>query len=161
MKIELNKINEDGLIINNEVDINKELLKTTSILNMKPIKLDGLIKYDYEGNLVIDLKISGIFILNDSLTLEEIEYPFKTEINETYDIEELKTTEFYEKSKNILDITGILWENIVLEIPISFTKATREDIKKSGDGWEFVDETKENIDPRLAKLKELLDEGKE
>ena len=68
---------------------------------------------------------------------------------------------FYEKSKNSLDISEILWENIVLEIPISITNHKSEDLLLKGNGWELVNENKEEIDPRLAKLKELLDEGKE
>ena len=42
------------------------------------------------------------------------------------------------------------------------TNASINDIKTQGDGWELIDENKKQIDPRLAKLTELLDDsGKE
>ena len=54
----------------------------------------------------------------------------------------------------------ILWENIVLEVPISYTKT--KNVSLSGDGWQFTDEEKnEECDPRLAKLKQIFDQGKE
>ena len=47
-----------------------------------------------------------------------------------------------------------------MEVPISYTlEKDHSNIK--GEGWELVDEKKEKIDPRLAKLAELLEEGKE
>ena len=60
-------------------------------------------------------------------------------------------------SKNILDIIPILWENIVLEVPIRLT--TSDNVKLSGDGWSLNadDNDFDDIDPRLAKLKEVLD----
>ena len=54
----------------------------------------------------------------------------------------------------------ILWQNIVLEVPISITK--EKDAHLSGEGWELKnEEDKETIDPRLAELSKLLEEGKE
>ena len=56
----------------------------------------------------------------------------------------------------------ILWQNIVLEVPISFRKDPNQKISMSGEGWELVDEEKKVVDPRLAPLLGLLDkEGKE
>jgi len=68
--------------------------------------------------------------------------------------------DYYKKEQNILDIMTILWENIVLEVPIRLTKT--ENMQLSGDGWSMGDnKIKDDIDPRLAKLTELLREGKE
>ena len=54
---------------------------------------------------------------------------------------------------------GILWENIVLEVPISISMS--ENTTMEGNGWELVEEKKESIDPRLAPLRKLLDSEKE
>ena len=62
------------------------------------------------------------------------------------------------KSKNTLDILAILWENIVLEVPLQFTKV--EDFSKfRGDGWKLVSENEltESNNP----FSELLDKMKE
>jgi uncharacterized metal-binding protein YceD (DUF177 family) len=49
-----------------------------------------------------------------------------------------------------------------LEVPMRITNADISDIKTSGDGWELIDENKKEkeIDPRLAKLTELLDDSR-
>ena len=56
---------------------------------------------------------------------------------------------------------AILWENIVLEIPISYTVSDSLETKEN-DGWALVGENSEKeMDPRLAPLRELLDREKE
>ena len=47
------------------------------------------------------------------------------------------------KSENILDIFQFLWENIVLEVPLQFTKV--KDLSKfHGDGWKLISEEELN-----------------
>ena len=56
----------------------------------------------------------------------------------------------------------VLWQNIVLEVPISIKKDPDKKYDLHGDGWELVDEESKKVDPRLAPLLELLEkEGKE
>lgn len=161
MIIELNKIKDSGLYIDEYVSLDKELFSKAKILDLNNIHIIGNIKYDYEDNLVLNLKIAGEFILEDAITLDPINYPFTTNLEETI----AKTSDIwqksYEKSKNTLDIREILWENIVLEIPISVTLHTESDIKTKGNGWELASEKENSIDPRLAKLNDLFKEGKE
>ncbi|MCI9280525.1 MAG: DUF177 domain-containing protein [Bacilli bacterium] len=161
MNINLSKIPEIGLNVDENIVLNKELYEKTEIEEIKNLHIKGSIRYDYEGNLNLNLEAQGIFILPDALTLEPIDYPFTSQIDEKIENIEEYCGSFYEKSKNSLDISEILWENIVLEIPISITNHKSEDLLLKGNGWELVNENKEEIDPRLAKLKELLDEGKE
>lgn len=161
MNINLSKIPEIGLNVDENIVLNKELYEKTKIEEIKNLHVKGSVRYDYEGNLNLNLEAQGIFILPDALTLEPIDYPFTSQIDEKIENIEEYCGSFYEKSKNSLDISEILWENIVLEIPISITNHKSEDLLLKGNGWELVNENKEEIDPRLAKLKELLDEGKE
>ena len=99
--------------------------------------------------------------MQDSITLDPIEYPFTCNIEEEIENIENFFGNFYEKSKNILDISEFLWENIVLEVPISATHSDSSKLSLSGEGWEFKNENVKKIDPRLAKLTELLEKGKE
>ncbi len=161
MNINLSKIPETGLIVDEKIELNKDLYEKTEIEEIKNLSIKGSVRYDYEGILNLNLEAQGIFILPDALTLEPIDYPFTSQIDEKIENIEEYCGSFYEKSKNSLDISEILWENIVLEIPISVTNHKSEDLLLKGNGWELVNENKEEIDPRLAKLKELLDEGKE
>ena len=100
-------------------------------------------------------------VLNDAITLEPIDYSFTCDIDEKIMDIVNYCGEFYEKSKNILDISEILWENIVLEIPISITNVDSKNLRMQGEGWELKNNKSNEIDPRLAKLTELYGEGKE
>ena len=161
MLLELNKIPDCGIKIEEFVEIPEKLYASTEVLDIKKLHIAGNVSYDYENNLCFDFEVEGTFILTDALTLDPIEYPFACEIEEK--IENLSDTcgEFYEKTKNTLDISEILWENIVLEIPIRATHAKVKDIEAKGSGWELVNEKKKEIDPRMAKLAELFKEGEE
>ena len=45
--------------------------------------------------------------------------------------------EFLENNQNSIDILEILWQNIVLEIPLKYTEV--EDLSKyQGDGWKVI-----------------------
>ena len=62
--------------------------------------------------------------------------------------------------QNSLDLEEVLWQNIVLEVPIRVTKTDKTN-KTKGDGWELYDEFSKKDDPRLECFRTLLDEGKE
>ena len=152
MHVDLTKLltNQLNFIsINSEVIIPKELLTNSLIDNLSSIKLIGKIKFDEEDNLLLNGKLTGTMTLKDDITLEPVEYSFDTEIEENLD-----------KNQNILDITEILWQNILVEIP-SKVRATDEDIELSGNGWRVISEEKFNternrIDNPFSKLDELL-----
>ena len=118
----------DTIEINKEVKIPDNILENSLITNLKDIKLDGELFLDEDDNLNLTGKLNGTMILKDDITLEPVEYNFETELEE-----------ILEKSKNILDITDILWQNILVEIP-SKVRSTNEDINLEGDGWRVISE---------------------
>ena len=88
-------------------------------------------------------------VLKDDITLEPVDYEFMAELEE-----------ILEKSKNILDITDILWQNILVEIP-SKVRSTDEDINLEGNGWRVISEDRFNQERNksnnpFANLDELL-----
>lgn len=151
----------NGLEIDQDVTLDKELYKNANLLDLKELHIMGNVNYDYENHLVLQLEVNGVFVLEDSITLEAIDYPFTCEVEEKIENLEEDCGDFYEKSKNTLDISEILWENIVLEIPISVSNSSSDDLTLQGEGWELRNENTKKIDPRLAPLEELLREGKE
>ena len=118
----------DTIEINEEVKIPDNILENTLITKLENIKLDGEIFLNEDDNLNLTGKLKGIMILKDDITLEPVEYNFETELEE-----------ILEKSKNILDITDILWQNILVEIP-SKVRSTDEDINLEGNGWRVISE---------------------
>lgn len=161
MLIDLNKV-RDILVINEEYNIEEVYYKNTDIKRLPKVIFNGKIYYDYENNLKLEGSCSGIMVLPDSITLEDINHEFSFEIDCLIDENNEEISEYFEKMKNTLDIIGILWQNIVLEVPMRITNSNIEDVVSSGEGWELINEKKKEIDPRLAKLTELLDDsGKE
>ena len=74
-------------------------------------------------------------VLEDGLTLELIDHPFNFKIDDVISSLGEEINKSLENNQNILDINELLWENIVLEVPISITK--NKEIELKGNGWEF------------------------
>lgn len=152
MKVDITRLltnRVDKININETINIPENLLKSSLITKLKDIILIGNIFIDEDDNLNLIGKISGIMILKDDITLEPVEYEFETNLEE-----------ILEKSKNILDITDILWQNILVEIP-SKVRSTNEDINLEGNGWRVISEEqfareRNNSNNPFANLEELL-----
>ena len=152
MQIDISKLLNsyvDVIEINELVNIPEELLKNSLIIQLKDVKLIGDLILDEEDNLNLTGALSGIMILKDDITLEPVEYNFNTDLEE-----------ILEKNKNILDITDILWQNILVEIP-SKVRSTDEDINLEGDGWRVISEAqfereRNNKNNPFSNLEELL-----
>ncbi len=160
MDVDLNKLYNQPLAVDTDINFDRNIYQNKEIVELKNMHVKGLIKIDSIEQVNIDLKLTGEMILKDSVTLEDVSKDININITEQYDINEGDFQEYWKKEQNILDIMKILWENIVLEVPISYTKT--KNVSLSGDGWQFTDEEKnEECDPRLAKLTQIFDQGKE
>ena len=152
MQIDITKLLNhyiDTIEVKEEVIIKENLLKESLITNLKNIILDGELFLDEEDNLNLTGKLSGTMVLKDDITLEPVDYEFMAELEE-----------ILEKSKNILDITDILWQNILVEIP-SKVRSTDEDINLEGNGWRVISEEqfeneRKNSNNPFANLDKLL-----
>lgn len=140
-----------------EVTIPKEYYHNTSIVKFPAFPVEGQIYKDENQDFNLELKAKGYFVLTDAINLEEVNYPFDIQISEKITDDNDSINNFIKNRQNTLDIIGILWENIVLEIPISFT--THEIKNEYHEGWELIGN--EKTDSRLTPLKELLDKEKE
>ena len=135
MQIDVTKLltNQSSRIyLDSEVNIPKNVLVGSRIDDLKNITLKGDITLNEDNELVLTANIKGIMVLKDDLTLEPVEYNFDTDIEENLP-----------SNQNSLDITDILWQNILVEIP-SKVRSTDEDVYLSGDGWRVISEDKYN-----------------
>lgn len=124
--------------VTNQIDMDelllfpKEYYKNTDIVELKPIHTVGTVRKDYNGDLILNLTATGDMILEDAISLELVDYPFQVQLKD----EVIENAKINEKS---LDIMEVLWQNIVLEIPLKYTKV--EDIHSyHGDGWKVISE---------------------
>lgn len=130
MNIDLN-FNKEYLI-NDTIIIPKSYYENSGVLDIKNLQVNGRFYYDSENKLWGDFDIDGILIIKDSISDEDVEYPISIKYNDILD-------ETLKKDENTLDLFEFLWENIVLEIPLKFTKVM--DLSEfHGDGWKLVSE---------------------
>ncbi len=135
--------------INDEFLIPKELFQDSGILDLSKIKVEGKLTMPSDDNLLLDISCKGIMTIEDSVSLKPVKYHFSFEINEN-------VLEKLENDKFTLDILSILWENIVLEIPIRYSEVTAYK-EYSGDGWKVISE-EEHKNNTNNPFKELLNQ---
>jgi uncharacterized metal-binding protein YceD (DUF177 family) len=159
MNIDISKVNEKGIVIDEVVSFGEEYIKNTPIQKLDDIEVKGRVYYSVTNEVVLEASVKGTMVLLDAIDLEPINYPINLEISEVLSEND---DEKMEKDVKTLDIMDILWQNIVLEVPISIKKDPDKKYDLHGDGWELIDEESKKVDPRLAPLLELLEkEGKE
>ena len=127
-------------------------LENTDIVRLEDSHAEGDIFYNLSDEIEARIHLTGKMILKDAITLEEIPKNLDIEIDEILE----KTAKYYENEQNTLDKLEFLWENIVLEVPISLTN--NSGIKLKGEGWELNRE-EEIGNPELAKLKDIFKGG--
>ncbi len=152
MKIDLNELSyKDKIDIDETFSYNEDELSTSSIQKLDNVKVKGYIRLNAAEEYEINIDVNGSMELLDSVTLEPITYDFSFTINDNL-------VDYLENSENLLDIKEFLWQNIVLEVPIRYTKSDADNLK--GDHWKVINESEEKeIDPRLEKLNELFKGG--
>lgn len=127
--------------IDNDIILPKEYYKDSEIKDIINLHVDGKLCYDRDDEIHAILEIKGTMILEDSISLEKVEYPFSIEYDNILE-------ESFKNDENKLDLFEFLWENIVLEVPLKFTKV--ENFSEfQGNGWKLVseDEATSNNNP--------------
>ncbi len=138
MEINLQELNyKDEIKLDQRIKIPDDYLENSEIIRLSDIFVLGNIKYDLEDNYVINLKVEGEMIINDSLTFEEVPYNFTINIEENL-----------ENSCKSLDLIEFLWHYIVLEIPLRFT-ISDESLEVKNNDYQVIseEEYKNNNNP--------------
>ena len=149
MKFDLNDLNtKSKIIIDTKVTFPKTDLNKAGILDMDAIDIKGNITSNKEEN-ILKLNITGKMVLPCNLTLEPVNYPFTLEIEENLE-------EIIENSQKTIDILPIIWENILMEIPMRVVSPKAKNMKTKGEGWELITDSKRKGNYSLAELKDLL-----
>ena len=162
MKFDLVRLNNniDKYISVNEVySFTGDELSGTDLLKLNDVKINGEIFKNSLGNIELSLDVEGVMVLPCAITLKPVNYPFSIEISG--EIEELMEN-FEENSTNFqnsIDILPIIWENILMEIPMRVVSEEADsNIKLEGNGWKFVTEEEEKRSP-LGELLDYLDDS--
>lgn len=156
----INKIDEKGINIDEYVSFNEEYLKLSTIKKLDDVYVKGRLYLSITEEIVFIGSVKGIMKLQDAYSGELIDYPFSIEIEETLTDLTKIPQETQKNKQNTLDLKEVLWENIVLEVPIA-TSSSKNIKTTKGEGWEIRDENSKKEDSRLECFKALLNEGKE
>ena len=106
MYIDLAKVDEKGVVINDNIEFNDDYIKNTPIQKAENIHVEGRAYYSVTNEIVFDCKVNGSIVLLDALTLEPCDYPIDIEISEVLseNASEINSNELKQ-----LDIMDILW----------------------------------------------------
>ena len=149
MEFDLNILNvKDQIDINEKISFPKEDLNKAGILDLNEVNIKGILDNEYN----LHLNIQGKMILPCNLTLEPVDYPFDITLDENI-TELIKNSK---KTQKTIDILPIIWENILMEIPMKIISPKAKNMKTKGEGWELITDSKTKANNGLAKLKDLL-----
>lgn len=159
MKIDLSKMIYNNLYkisIDEEIIIDEKMLNGTDIRKISPVKVEGYLT-DNEEEYSLDINVTGVMTLGCARTLKDVEYPFDIEINEIISENSDNSLEIIQNS---LEIFPIIWQYILVDVPLRVLHPDAKEESLEGDGWRLIteDDKKEVIDPRLAKLKDYIKE---
>lgn len=129
MKIDLRKLYSSASVdVDGTITFPEERLKSAGIIRLEDVNVHGKAIINYEDEIELNLDLSGKMYLPCAISFEEVEVPFATKIEEIIGENNINNN-FY------LDLSDILWENIVLEIPIKVVKKGVQLETSSGKGW--------------------------
>ena len=158
MKIDITKLKSniiDSIDIDESV-MYEEYMKEKGILNLENVKVTGYLSKHDEEDYYLNVRVYGKMVLPCSISLKPTDYNFDFEIegNVAELLEEMGKNE--KKVENTIDIFPIIWENILMEIPIHIVNEDIHDVKLEGEGWKVITGDEPKINPELEKLKDLL-----
>lgn len=129
----------------NTIVLDEALYKNTDIRKLSPVEVSADIKKITDTSYKMSLEIKGEMTLPCSITLNDVIYPFdiKTEVKLSNEDEE--DEEYVKIIQNNIDIISIIWQNIVLEIPLRVVSEDANNSPVSGEGWKLIREDESNI----------------
>ncbi len=143
-------VNNKTINIDSDIIIPNEYLENSGIRRLNNIHFKGNIKKLVDDTYSLEGVLNGTMVLADDITLEDYEYNFTSEIEEN--IEETSIN-----LQKTLDITDILWQNILIEIPSKVVNDKNKNIKLEGNGWRLISEDDLNSKNNpLSELEDLL-----
>ena len=128
----------DTLEYSDIITLDKDIYKNTDIRDLSPIDVKIIIRrvtdYSYDMNIELD----GVMTLPCSVTLKDVLYPFHIENTVKLSNDDEIDEDYVKITQNTIDIIPIIWQNILLEIPLRVVSEDVSDLNTSGDGWKLI-----------------------
>ncbi len=147
--------------IDEEIEFDLQAFSTHGRLNaLRNVNVHGSGHYDCATQqFEVAMDVAGDMIVPCAVTLEDVTVPFEFTANEIFSFINVEEDDVHVCHKSHIEIYPVLFQLILAEVPL---KVVKDDASyPKGDGWEVMSEREyrekmENeIDPRLAKLKDF------
>ena len=137
------------------------------LLALRDVKISGSGYYQNDLELfAVNLVITGIMVVPCAISLKAVDYPFTSELVQTYAFGDTSDSEQIKVENGFIDLEPEILQMILMDVPLKVVAENA--IYEKGENWEIITEAqynseKENaLDPRLLKLKEFkLEDDKE
>lgn len=161
MNIDLTKLKShivSSVEFDQDIQIPEELLKQSDLLALKQTHVTGMLYLDAIDAYTLKMKISGIMVLPCAVTLKPVDVPFDISVDDSLEHLYEEMDERLKNIENSIDILPIIWENILIEIPMRVVSDEAKNLSLHGDGWKLItdEKPKKVMNPELEKLKDLL-----
>lgn len=157
---------KDGLVDFDETIVfPDEMFASLSHINgLKDIHVVGTAQLQNSNTqLYVKYQIDGVMILPCAVSNENVDYPFHIDSSRMFVFYKPEfEDDAIEAKRDTVDLTQEIFQDIMLEIPSRVVKDGAT-MKMKGNGWQVLSEEdlvkdEDDIDPRLAKLKDLFKE---
>lgn len=139
------------------------------VLAASPVKLDGWLSFD-RGDATLTVRVQLTLTVPSTRSLTPVALPLDFSFTETYIADESHRSRYADDDQLVLnvgehpiDLDEILMENIIEQVPLRVLSPEEAQAKTlpHGAGWQLTAETDtteqhHQVDPRLAKLKNLF-----
>ncbi|MBV7392461.1 MULTISPECIES: YceD family protein [Enterococcus] len=171
---ELRRYQDEPLNFSETVDVKKNLMaRDNEILDVQPVAVTGILSVA-KNEYLLHYQLKTVVTVPSARSLEPVELPLDLSVDEIFmtrenwsDLED-RDEEVLVLDSDSIDLTNSIEDNILLAIPLQVFSKEEEaaDELPKGNDWQVISEEdylqQKNqqpvIDPRLAKLSELLNE---
>ncbi|WP_306423660.1 YceD family protein [Virgibacillus pantothenticus] len=146
-------------------DVSELEVMNNDIRHIGEVEVQGTCFFQ-EDNVIFSLRIFGEMVLPCARTLVDVRCPFDIQTEEIFTTSLYRTedeidAEIHPIEGAVLDLTPLIKENILLEVPyrvFSDEMNSQADCITEGKGWQFISEEKNanTIDERFKKLETLF-----
>lgn len=128
---QLYKYQNEALEFSDVAKYDEYIKSFSDIIRMDDVHYSGTAICVNNDMYRFNLHIETIMYLEDARTLEEVPYPINLDVEEVFtkderfvanDIIDRYDNDYRYIEKNTIDLYDVVWENIILEKPISITK---------------------------------------
>lgn len=117
-----------------------EYLSNTDIRKLSPIVINGSIRKTMDDIYSLNVYVNGEMTLPCSISLEDVIIPININISEFLTDNEEFDEEYIKIIGKSIDIKPIIWQNVLMEVPIKVVNESINRNSYNGEGWKLLTE---------------------